>query len=121
MAKVVFKSYNQNDYLLFPPCLGDFIAENDTVRVLNAVVDHMDIRAIEDSYEGGGARRFHYRSKELVEAEFATLATAHNIRKMASVINGERSRQAAVTSRKACPPSDTLEGGARRIQVIAKR
>ena len=69
----------------------------------------------------GGFRRFHYRSKELVEAEFATLATAHNIRKMASAINGERSRQAAVTSRKACPPSDTLEGGARRIQVIAKR
>ena len=69
----------------------------------------------------GGFRRFHYRSKQLVEAEFATLATAHNIRKMASAINRERSRQAAVTSRKACPPSDTLEGGARRIQVIAKR
>ena len=67
----------------------------------------------------GGFRRFHYRSKELVEAEFATLATAHNIRKMASIINAERSRQAAVTSRKACPPSDTLEGGARRMQVIA--
>ena len=32
MAKVIFKSYNQNDNLLFPPCLGDFIAENDPVR-----------------------------------------------------------------------------------------
>lgn len=57
MAKVVFKSYNQNDNLLFPPCLGDFIADNDPVRVLNAVVDHLDIRSIEDSYEGGGGRR----------------------------------------------------------------
>ena len=43
MAKVVFKSYNQNDNLLFPPCLGDFIAENDPVRVLNAVVDNLDL------------------------------------------------------------------------------
>ena len=78
MTKVVFKSYNQNDYLLFPPSLGDFIAENDPVRVLNAVVDHMDIRAIQDSYKA--------------------------------------SRRQS-TSRKACPPSDTLEGGARREAV----
>lgn len=35
MAKVVFKSYNQNDNLLFPPCLGNFIAENDPGEVLN--------------------------------------------------------------------------------------
>ena len=61
MAKIVFKSYNQNDNLLFPPCLGDFIAENDPVRVLNAVVDHLDIREIEDSYEGGGASSYHPR------------------------------------------------------------
>ena len=51
MAKVVFKSYNQNDNLLFPPCLGDFIAENDPVRVLNAVVDNLDLSVIESSYE----------------------------------------------------------------------
>ena len=35
MAKVVFKSYNQNDNLLFPPCLGNFIAENGPGEVLN--------------------------------------------------------------------------------------
>ena len=27
MAKVVYKSYNQNDNLLFPHCIGDFIPE----------------------------------------------------------------------------------------------
>ena len=42
MAKVVFKSYNQNDNLPFPPCLGDFIADNDPVRVLNTIVDNLD-------------------------------------------------------------------------------
>ena len=43
MVKVVYKSYNQNDNLLFPNCIGDFIPENDPVRVLNAIVDHLDI------------------------------------------------------------------------------
>ena len=65
MSKVVFKSYNQNDNLLFPPCLGDFIAENDQVRVLNAVVDHLDIRVIENSYEGGGASSYNPRVSRL--------------------------------------------------------
>ena len=36
MAKVTYKSYNQNDNLLFPHCIGDFIPENDPVRVLDA-------------------------------------------------------------------------------------
>ena len=69
----------------------------------------------------GGFKRFHYRGRRLVWAEFATVAIAHNIKKLISVMDAERSRQAAVASRKACPPSDTLEGGTRRIQVIAKR
>ena len=33
----------------------------------------------------GGFRRFHYRGRQLVAAEFATLAIAHNIRKLAKV------------------------------------
>ena len=54
MAKVVYKSYNQNDNLLFPHCIGDFIPENDPVRVLDAIVEHLDISAIEATYKGGG-------------------------------------------------------------------
>ena len=44
----------------------------------------------------GGFKRFHYRGRRLVEAEFATLAIAHNIRKMASMAGAQRRRQAAV-------------------------
>ena len=39
--KVIYKSYNQNDNLLFPHCIGDFIPENDPVRVLDAIVEHL--------------------------------------------------------------------------------
>lgn len=85
MAKVVFKSYNQNDNLLFPPCLGDFIADNDPVRVLNAIVDNLDISRIEDSYEGGGASS--YNPRMLVKVVFyAYLQNVYSGRKMEQLL-----------------------------------
>ena len=85
MTKVVFKSYNQNDYLLFPPCLGDFIPENAPVRVLNAIVDNLDISRIEASYEGGGASSYHPRM--LVKVVFyAYLQNVRSGRKMEELL-----------------------------------
>ena len=84
-SKIVFKSYNQNDYLLFPPCLGDFIPENAPVRVLNAVVDNLDISRIESSYEGGGASSYHPRM--LVKVVFyAYLQNVRSGRKMEELL-----------------------------------
>ena len=85
MAKVVFKSYNQNDNLLFPPCLGDFIAENDPVRVLNAVVDNLDLSAIESSYEGGGASSYNPRMLTKVVL-YAYLQNVYSGRKMETLL-----------------------------------
>lgn len=85
MAKVIFKSYNQNDNLLFPPCLGDFIAENDPVRVLNTIVDNLDISRIESSYEGGGASS--YNPRMLVKVVFyAYLQNVYSGRKMEQLL-----------------------------------
>ena len=85
MTNVVFKSYNQNDYLLFPPCLGDFIPENAPVRVLNAIVDNLDISRIEASYEGGGASSYHPRM--LVKVVFyAYLQNVRSGRKMEELL-----------------------------------
>lgn len=47
MTKVLYKSYTQNDFLLFPPCIGDFIPENHPVRIMNAILDNFDISEIE--------------------------------------------------------------------------
>ena len=57
MTKVLYKSYTQNDFLLFPPCIGDFIPENHPVRIVNAILDNFDISEIESTYKGGGAFR----------------------------------------------------------------
>ena len=85
MAKVVYKSYNQNDNLLFPHCIGDFIPENDPVRVLDAIVEHLDIRAIEATYKGGGASSFAPRML-LKVILYAYLQNIHSGRKMEALL-----------------------------------
>ena len=85
MAKVVYKSYNQNDSLLFPNCIGDFIPENDPVRVLDAIVEHLDISAIEATYKGGGASSFAPRML-LKVILYAYLQNIHSGRKMEALL-----------------------------------
>lgn len=85
MAKVVYKSYNQNDSLLFPYCIGDFIPENDPVRVLDAIVEHLDISAIEATYKGGGASSFAPRML-LKVVLYAYLQNVYSGRKMEKLL-----------------------------------
>lgn len=85
MAKVVYKSYNQNDSLLFPHSIGDFIPENDPVRVLDAIVEHLDISAIEATYKGGGASSFAPRML-LKVILYAYLQNIHSGRKMEAML-----------------------------------
>lgn len=61
MAKVVFKSYNPNDNLLLPPCLGDYLPQNHPARVVSAIIDHLDISEIESGYVGGGTNSYNPR------------------------------------------------------------
>ena len=61
MAKVTFKSYNPNDNLLLPPCLGDYLPENHNARVVSAIIDRLDISEIERGYKGGGASSYNPR------------------------------------------------------------
>lgn len=60
-AKIVYKSYNQNDNLLFPPSLGELIPENHPERTVSAIIDRLDISDIESTYKGGGTSSFHPR------------------------------------------------------------
>ena len=58
---VVFKDYNNKQDLLFPPNLSDLIPENDLVRVIDRVIEMIDITPILSSYKGGGTSSFHPR------------------------------------------------------------
>lgn len=54
----IFKQYNQGQAELFPQRLDDYIGENDPVRLVNQVVDELDLTAIIQSYKGGGTSSF---------------------------------------------------------------
>ena len=58
MAKGVFKTYNPNDDLLLPPCLGDCLPQNHPSRVVSAIIDRLDISEIEAGYKGGGTSSY---------------------------------------------------------------
>ena len=55
----MYKDYNQNESLLFPPTLGELVPKNHPVRIVNAVIDRLDISSVESTYKGGGTSSFH--------------------------------------------------------------
>lgn len=61
MAKVIYKSYNPNDNLLLPPCLGDYLPKNHPSRIVSAIIDRLDISDIESGYKGGGTSSYNPR------------------------------------------------------------
>ena len=60
-TKVVFKDYSPNQILLLPPSLEDMIDPNHPVRVINQVIDSLDIDALIKKYKGGGCSSYHPR------------------------------------------------------------
>jgi transposase len=60
-SKVVFKDYTPNQSLLFPPNLSDFVEENHPVRVVNEVIDRLDLESLIKKYKGGGTSSYHPR------------------------------------------------------------
>jgi transposase len=60
-SKVVFKDYNFNQNLLLPPSLEELIDPNHPVRVVNQVVDNLNLDPILSNYDGGGCPAYHPR------------------------------------------------------------
>ena len=85
MTKIQYKDYNQNDFLLFPPCIGDFVPENHPVRTVNAILDNLDISEIESTYKGGGTTSYHPRML-LKVIVYAYLTNIYSGRRMASLL-----------------------------------
>jgi transposase len=59
--KVVFKQNNQHQLMAFPPTLEELIAADHPVRVMNAVLDKVDISALTSGYKPGGTSSYHPR------------------------------------------------------------
>lgn len=61
IPKLVFKTYNQHQNLLLPPDLEELIESNHPVRVINEVIDRLNIDKVVSTYKGGGRSSFHPR------------------------------------------------------------
>ena len=61
MAKIVFKELTSNQNVLFPVSLSEKIASNHPVRVVNSVVDALDISSLLRAYKGRNTCSYHPR------------------------------------------------------------
>lgn len=60
-TSVIFKQYDQQQNFLLPPNLDELIDSKHLVRVVNTVVDSMDIGGLINLYLGGGTSSYHPR------------------------------------------------------------
>ena len=99
----VFKAYHQNQVMLLPPSLEELIGEHHPVRIVNEVLNRIDIHPLIKKYSPGGACNYHplmllkvivygyinnvYSSRKIEEAlqqnihYMWLISLAHNLRK----------------------------------------
>ena len=61
MAKLHFRSYTTNQIFFFPQRIDENIAENDPVRIVSSIVDHLDMSSVNKLYNGMGRCPYHPR------------------------------------------------------------
>ena len=85
MAKLAIKSDNRKQNLLLPPSLDELVPENHMVRVVDAVIDRLDISDILSTYRGGGNSAFNPKMmlKVLV---FAYLSNVYSSRRIEDLL-----------------------------------
>lgn len=81
MAKIAFKNDNQKQFLLLPPSLDELIPVTHSVRVVDAVIESLNVDDILRSYKGGGNSCFHPRQmlKILVYAYLNNIYSSRRI------------------------------------------
>jgi transposase len=58
MAKPIFKSYNQGEILMFPTSLDEKVPADSPVRLINQIVDNLDLTDVINTYKGGGTSSY---------------------------------------------------------------
>lgn len=59
--KVVFKAYTPSQAMLLPPSLEELIPATHPVRIVNQIINSVNLQALEQSYKGGGTSSYHPR------------------------------------------------------------
>ena len=86
MAKVVFKNQTGSSPELFPINIFDKIPDNHPVRLVDTVVNSLDISDIIKKYKGGGTSAYHPRMMIKV-LFYSYLSNVYSCRKIAKALN----------------------------------
>ena len=86
MATRIFKDYSQGQVSLFPASLDEKLPLNSPARLVNQIVDSLDISRVIDTYKGGGTSAYHPRMM-LKVVIFAYLNNIYSCRRIESALN----------------------------------
>ena len=84
ISKIMFKGYTSNDNLLLPPCLGDFIPQNDPVRVVHRIIEQINLEELYRKYSPKGCSAYHPRMmlQILVYTYLRNIYSSHRIEEL---------------------------------------
>ena len=85
MNNITFKDYQQGQVDLFPSRLDEYIQNEHPVRMVNKIVDQLDISFITASYKEGGCRGYHPRMM-LKVIFYSYLSNVYSCRKMEAAL-----------------------------------
>ena len=82
----MFKKYDQNQQFLLPLRLDSFVPEDHIARIINDIIDAVDITAIESTYSENGSPAYHPRLmlKILLYGYMINIRSSRDIQKMLS-------------------------------------
>lgn len=83
--KAVFKPYLQHQGFLLPPSLEELIPADHLVRIVNDLVDGLDIDVLVSEYKGGGTSSYHPRMM-LKAWVFGYVMKVHSCRRLAKAL-----------------------------------
>ncbi|WP_313380450.1 IS1182 family transposase [Proteiniphilum saccharofermentans] len=86
MAKPVFKSYSQGQSVLFPASLDEKLPADSPARLINHIVDSLDISRVIDTYKFGGRSAYHPRMM-LKVVIYGYLNNIYSCRKIENALN----------------------------------
>lgn len=80
-SEPVFKEYNTTQLMLLPPSLDEFIDANHPVRLVNRVIDKINVAPVLKKYKGGGTSSYNPRMllKVLVYAYLCNIFSSRKI------------------------------------------
>ncbi len=82
----MFRKYDQNQQFLLPTNLDSFVPENHIARIINDVIESVDITAIESTYSKKGSPAYHPRLmlKALLYGYMIDIRSSRDIQKITS-------------------------------------